>query len=245
MPRTTETIENERQVAALADGQRTSTEIASLLGLNPRHVRKILLRLALPRLGEGGRRGAGNHQFQTGRRIALSGYVLITAPEGYTGTAKNRPNRPGGKLVWEHRYVLEQKLGRPLLPSESVDHVDGLTLHNTPENLRAFADNAAHLRETLSGRVPRWTEEGHQNMFLRHRQPEALVQVDIYRQRRAAGDLRLRQILLAALQLGTDSPYLLGSSRHTTKAGIDMSSRSTIEAALADLYKRWGWTPSL
>jgi len=245
MPRTAETVKNEQRVTALADGKLTSSEIAQRLGLNPRHVRKILLRLDLPRLGEGGRPGASNHQFETGRRIALSGYVLITAPQGYTGTTKARPGRPGGKLVWEHRYVLEQALGRALLPSESVDHVDGLTLHNSPENLRAFASNAEHLQETLAGRVPRWTEAGHQNMFLRHRQPEALVRIDIHRQRRASGDLRLRQILLAALQLGTDSPYLLGSSRHTTKAGTDMSSRSTIEAALADLYTRWGWPLSL
>ena len=232
------------RLRSLANGQRTSVEIAALAGINPRHARKILLQYALPRLPEGGRKGKDNHQFETGRRIAASGYALITTPDGHEST-KKRSGR-NSTLIWEHRYVLEKTLGRPLLPSESVDHVDGLTLHNAPENLRVFASNAAHLKETLTGKVPRWTEAGHQNMFLRHRQPEGLQRVDIYRQRRANGDLRLRQILLLALSLGTDSPYLLGTHHHTAKAGIDMSSRSTIEAALHDLYLRWGWaqTPS-
>lgn len=241
MPATPESRENARRVASLADGKLTSAEIASQLGLQPRHVRKILLRLDLPRLGEGGRKGAANHQFRTGRRIALSGYVQITAPEGYAGRVKTRPGRPGGGIVWEHRYVLEQKLGRLLLPSEIVDHIDGLTLHNHPDNLRVFASNAEHLRTTLAGKVPRWSAEGHGNMVLRHRPDAVLQRIDIHHQRRVAGALRLRQILLAALSLGIDSPYLSGSSHHTTKAGIDMSSRSKIEAALADLYQLWGW----
>ncbi len=239
MPRTEKTEEYERLVAALADGKTPSSEIARKTGLAPRHVRKILLRLDLPRLNEGAMAGDKNHQFQTGRRITTAGYVLITTPEGHTST-KRRSGR-NTTLIWEHRYVLEQKLGRLLLPSEAVDHADGLTLHNHPDNLRLFASNAEHLRETLAGKVPRWSEAGYQNMKLRRHQPEGFQRVDTYRQSRAAGAPRLLQILLAALRLGTDSPYLSGSSLHTTKAGIDMSSRSTIERALDDLCQQWGW----
>jgi len=231
-----ELIEQVRQLASL---HTTSSEIAGLLGRNPRHIRKILLKHNLPRLAEGGRRGGHNHQFVGGRRVNLNGYVLITPPEGHP-TAKKRPGRKAG-YMFEHRYVMEQTLGRPLLNTERVDHLDGLTLHNHPDNLRLFSTNAEHLKATLTGRVPHWSEGGYGNMLLRHRQPEALQLVDIHRQRTESGATRLRQILLAALQLGIDSPYLLGTQRWTTQVGIDLSSRSTIERALDDLSLKWEW----
>jgi len=199
-------------------------EIARLSGLNPRHVRKLMLRHDLPRRKEGAGAGALNHQFLVGRIIDSDGYACLSA----------RPPR-----VLEHRQVMEKALGRPLLPREVVDHNDGLHLHNDPTNLRLFPSNAEHLRATISGRVPRWSREGRANMFLRHRQPEALTPVDIYRQRKAAGDVRLRQILLAALSLGTNSPYLLGTHHHMEKAGIDPSSRPAIERGLAQLLAKW------
>jgi hypothetical protein len=143
--------------------------------------------------------------------------------------------------IREHRLVLEAKLGRYLNPQEVVDHIDGLTLHNHPDNLRLFDSNGAHLRATLSGQVPNWSEEGLTNLRIAQRRVGVLPPVDTYRQRKVAGAVRLRQILLAALKLGTDSPYLSGTSRHTTKAGIDMSSRSTIERALGELCRKWGW----
>lgn len=232
------------QVRQLADGETTSTEIAQLLGKNPRHIRKILLKYDLPRLHEGARAGEQNHQFAGGRRVTLSGYVQITPPEGHS-TAKQRQGRKAG-YMFEHRFVAEQTLGRPLLETERVDHVDGLTLHNHPSNLRVFSSNSEHLKATLTGRVPQWSEQGYANMLLRHRQPEALELVDIHHQRTTAGATRLRQILLLALRLGTDSPYLLGTKHWTEKAEIDLSQRSTIERALAQLCQRWGWvhTPS-
>lgn len=230
------------QVRELATGDVSSIEIAQLLGRNPRHIRKILLKYDLPRLDCGARDGENNHQFAAGRRITLNGYVLITPPRGHS-TAKARAGRTVG-YMFEHRYVMEQTLGRPLLETERVDHVDGLTLHNHPDNLRVFATNADHLRATLSGQVPQWSEAGYGNMVLRHR-PDAVLQlVDTHRQRTAAGATRLRQILLAALQLGTDSPYLLGTQRWLEQAGIDVSSRPTIERALADLSQKWGWVRS-
>jgi len=239
MPRTPETLEVERRVAALADGARTSAQIATALSISPRRVRKILLRRDLPRLAEGGRHGVGNHQFVSGRRITLNGYVLVTPPAGHP-TAKPRKGRTVG-YMFEHRLRMEETLGRPLAPQERVDHVDGLTLHNHPDNLRLFASNAEHLKDTLTGLTPQWSEAGYQNMLLRHRPPEALQRVDIHRQRTEAGATRLRQILLLALRLGTDSPYLSGTQRWTKKAGIDMSSRSTIEHALVALCLQWGW----
>lgn len=41
-----------------------------------------------------------------------------------------------GKKVREHRYVMEQHLGRPLLAHEHVHHVDGDGWNNRIENLQ-------------------------------------------------------------------------------------------------------------
>lgn len=43
-----------------------------------------------------------------------------------------------GKSVSEARVRLEQKLGRPLKPGETVDHKDGNEQNNAPSNLRVM-----------------------------------------------------------------------------------------------------------
>ena len=226
-----------QQVIELSDGTRSSTEIANLVGLSRRYVSRIQKNLNLTRLAEGARSGSKNHQFVSGRRIDPDGYVLITAPQNHP-YARQRTSRQT-KLMYEHRHVMEQKLGRYLLPSEVVDHIDGLTLHNSPENLRLFSSNADHLAETISGRSKEMSPLGHQKLQAPRHQIGNYPIVDSYGQRRKAGDVRLRQILLAALKLGADSPYLLGTSHHTKKAGIDLSDRSKIELALDDLSSKW------
>lgn len=230
--------DNTVKIIELSNGQRSSKEIAEIVGLTPRYVRKVMLRKNLPRLNEGAQPGSKNHQFVSGRRIDHDGYVLVTAPSDHP-YARQRSNRKT-KLIFEHRLVMEQKLGRYLLSEEIVDHFDGLTLHNFPDNLRLFSCNADHLRETLSRKMPLWSKKGHLNIGTRSDLEKVYQPVDSYRQRRESGDVRLRQILLAALSLGIDSPFLLGMNHHIKKAGIDLSSRSAIERALDDLYLRWG-----
>jgi hypothetical protein len=156
--------------------------------------------------------------------VDLDGYVLL----------QTRPTR-----VSEHRKVAEEMLGRPLLPEEVVDHIDGITIHNDPSNLRVFPTNGAHLSATLSGTPRRWSEKGRRNIGVRSDLGKAYQRVDTYNLRKKSGDVRLQQILLAMLSLGTDSHYLLGTHHYLEKAQIDYSSRSKIEHALAYLYKKW------
>lgn len=224
------------QIVRFADGVRSSTEIADLVGASPRYVRRVVAQLDLPRLPRGAQPGERNHQWISGRRIDLDGYVLVTAPDDHP-TARERPDRRG-KVMLEHRLVMERTLERPLGRREVVDHIDGLTLHNDPSNLRLFETNAAHLAATVRGR-PTWSARGLTNIGTRSDLGRAYQPVDTYRLNRARGDVRLRAILRAALQLGIGSPFLLGSSPHLERAGIDPSFRSSLRRALDELESRW------
>lgn len=54
--------------------------------------------------------------------------------------------RVDGKAILEHRYVMEQHLGRPLKSSELVHHRDGNKLNNDLSNLE-LTDRSAHPKQ--------------------------------------------------------------------------------------------------
>jgi len=49
--------------------------------------------------------------------------------------------RINGKQVMEHRYVMEQLIGRPLLRKETVHHINGIRHDNRPENLELWSSS--------------------------------------------------------------------------------------------------------
>ena len=54
--------------------------------------------------------------------------------------------------VYEHRLVMEAHLGRTLLPSEIVHHINGDTLDNRIENLMLFSGQGDHMRHHETAR---------------------------------------------------------------------------------------------
>lgn len=64
----------------------------------------------------------------------------LRAPAGSGHTTKRgyREITVNGVTVREHRYVMEQILGRPLLPGETVHHKNGNRSDNRPDNLELW-----------------------------------------------------------------------------------------------------------
>lgn len=225
------------RIRHLSDGSKTAAQIADEIGCSEKHVQNVQRIHGLTRLKPGGRNGEANPAYVGGRRVDHDGYVLVSVGLDHP-YARPLPSK-GYKVMYEHRLVMEKHLGRYLLPSEIVDHIDGLHLHNHPSNLRLFESNADHLKQTISGQRPEWSADGFARMKIPPALRAGLEQVDTYRQRKRCGDVRLQEILLAAFSLGTDSPFLSGTLHHLDKAGIDYSSRQKIERALVDLCEKW------
>lgn len=142
---------DEAKLRELASQGLSCLEMAPELGVSEEAVRERMVHLGIPRL-PAKPRPEHNHFWTGGRTVDAQGYVLIHTPDHPHADYKGR--------VREHRLVMEQQLGRYLEPEEVVDHIDGDTSNNEVSNLRLFSSNAEHLRVTLAGRTPNWSEDG-------------------------------------------------------------------------------------
>lgn len=69
-------------------------------------------------------------------RDGSNGYKIIKVPANTKGVFKLgfRKNH----WMWEHRYVMQQMLGRPLEKNENVHHKNGNRADNRPDNLELW-----------------------------------------------------------------------------------------------------------
>lgn len=76
--------------------------------------------------------GASNNHWKGGKTWHKKGYLMAWAP--------GHPRASNGKYVFEHVLVMEEMLGRYLLPGENVHHRNGVRDDNRPENLELWIE---------------------------------------------------------------------------------------------------------
>jgi len=156
-----------RLLDMIAEGM-TAPAIADVFDVNPESIRKFARRRGLEIRPVD--QAMENHpSWAGGTTRDRRGYELVRVAHdgeyGYLIRARRAGDRRG--YAPKHRVVMHDKLGRKLEPLEVVHHKDGDIRNNDPSNLEVYVTNADHLRDTLKGKVPKWTPEGYARIGMR------------------------------------------------------------------------------
>lgn len=95
-----------------------------------------------------GKRKEQAPRWKGGRKIRKDGYTLVVAPDNHPYPAYTKAS--GLKYILEHRWIMEQHLGRYLEPTEVVHHRDGNPRNNAIENLHLYATQTDHMADAHS-----------------------------------------------------------------------------------------------
>lgn len=86
-----------------------------------------------------------------GRKITTKGYVQILV--------KGHPYADSNGYIFEHRYIMEQYLGRYLRPNEVVHHKNGNKQDNRIENLELMTNSTHSTMHDLKRKVSQKTKD--------------------------------------------------------------------------------------
>ena len=76
------------------------------------------------------------HLQPTGTRKSLNGYMIVKVAPGTPGCITYGATMD--RWMFEHRWVMQQTLGRMLEPHETVHHKNGDKMDNRPDNLELW-----------------------------------------------------------------------------------------------------------
>lgn len=102
-------------------------------GFLGKHTKKSKLQISKNRMGKAIGKSNGNW---IGGRFHSAGYIYVIM--------KNHPSAGKNGYILEHRAVMEKHLGRTLLSTEIVHHINGVRDDNRVENLQLFSSQREH-----------------------------------------------------------------------------------------------------
>lgn len=145
--------QNRELVLSMAAQGASLTDIQKKIGTGRTRIREFLRRNGVTKKFVTMITGEKHYNWKGGRFVDKDGYVCVLVQD-HPYRRKYIP------YVLEHRLVMEQHLGRYLLPTEVVHHKNKNKQDNRIENLELFSSNGEHLRHELTGHCPKWSEDG-------------------------------------------------------------------------------------